>query len=512
MTDGPPSGRRRPPPTGRRPVRRRTGPTRRPTSPSGRRPPPPRRPSASSEGPAPATPPPPQQQQPPDDSLIFVTHMPGASVPPRIADEFEHDETLKKLRNDLAEKKGEGAEGGKKATDRRSFEQRGSLTQRLAEGATRIGEAAGRGALARTLEASRRSKHNAGSGISQIFQRSPALDRGSTAESLGVGSRPPEPNFLSGLLAAFATPLRGPNLPSVLGCAGLLWIALVFLELSPIGYGALAIALVQLTALRMKCVRDEAAGKDEVRWPEWGEWLAAVLSFPGVMVLLLPALFLGALSFDGAFDAKLPTSVPARLGAMLNPPEPAKALPADPDAVLEAHETAGIGRRVLTIMEAAVGSPNPQAPERAPEKMAKDLRKTALLRLANLVLPRDANAAGIAARVLLLGWLFLFPMAFLAASKLRSAYAALHVPFLLRSILAAPLSYAIVVVIFLLQDLIVYVGFTAGIGALYGTLAPLQAHALAVLVVSLAVVFAMVATSSVLGRFYRGHALLLAWD
>ena len=86
------------------------------------------------------------------------------------------------------------------------------------------------------------------------------------------------------------------------------------------------------------------------------------------------------------------------------------------------------------------------------------------------------------------------------------------VPFLLRSILAAPLSYAIVVVIFLLQDLIVYVGFTAGIGALYGTLAPLQAHALAVLVVSLAVVFAMVATSSVLGRFYRGHALLLAWD
>jgi len=434
--------------------------------------------------------------------------MPGAQVPPRIQDEFEHDESLQKLRSKLDKESGkDDAEDPKKKTDRRSYEQRGSLTQRLAEGATRIGEAAGRGALERTLAASRRAK-GSGSGISQIFQRSPALDR--AAEDVGVGMRPLAQGFLSGLPAAFLTPLRGGNLPSVLGCAGLLWFGLVVLELSPIGFAATALALVQLTALRMKCTRDEAAGKDEVRWPEWGEWFAAVVSFPGVLFLLLPALILGLFSVPGAFDAKLPTSVPARVNVMLSP-DTETSQPGSAE-VLDEREAAGVGRRVLTIMEAAIGSPDPTKSDRTPAELATSLRKTALLRLANLGLPREPNGAGIAARVLLLGWLVLFPMAFLAASKLRSAYAALHVPFLVRSIMRAPLDYAIVVVLFLIQDLILFLGFTAGISALYGSMPPLPAHAVGVLVVSLVSVGAMVATSSVLGRFYRAHALELAWE
>ncbi|MEZ6185618.1 MAG: hypothetical protein R3F62_11485 [Planctomycetota bacterium] len=468
-------------------------------APTGRRPPPPRR------APPPTPPAPSPIDAPPsDDSLIFVTHMPGASVPPRIADEFEHDPTLQKLRSDLAEKDKDKAEPG----DRQAYERRGSLTQRLAEGATRIGEAAGRGALERTLAASRRQKHGAGSGISQIFQRSPALDR--TTETLGVGSHPAPASFVSELPGAFVTPFRGANLPSVLGCAGLLWISLVFLELSAIGFAAMAIAAIQLTALRMKCVRDEAAGKDEVRWPEWGEWFAAVAAFPGVLVLLLPAVVLGLLSVDGALDAKRPTSVQGRVSAMLHPGD---AVAKDnPAAVLDEEESAAIGRRVLTILEAAVGSPDPAAPVQAPAEMARDLRKAALFRMLNLVLPREVNGAGIVARVLFLGWLVLFPMAFLAASKLRSAYAALHVPFLLRSILCAPLNYAILVALFLLADVVVFVGFTAGIGALYGSLPPLPAHALGVLLVSVVVVATLVATSSALGRFYRANALELAWD
>ena len=494
--------RRPPPPTGRRPgpaggPLARSGPIRRPAPPAPAQPPvtpvTPEQDSDFGSVPGDLATPVPQGGGSQDESMIFMTHMPGTTVPPRPAPLVEQDQSLKKLSDDLAEKERIKA-GGEPAPKPKTGRGRG-LTGRLMEGA-------GRGALERTLEAGRKS--GGSGGISQMFLRA------ETRSVAGV-TRPKTPDFFPQLPGALLQPLRGDSLGAVLGGAAMLAVAGVLFELSPlVGFLALTVVLLELSALRLRSVRELAHGHDALSWPDVGEVLAAVPTAIVLLALCLgPALAVGSLALpEGAWDEAQPAGLRSRLERVWRPapaPPPAGALPGE-----SAPEP--LGRQALLRLEAVLGTP-PAAPDpRTPPEVARDLRDRGLDHVRALLLPADPTPAGRGARALLLLGLLVFPMALLAAAVLRSAYAAAHLPLLLRGVMRAPMSYLVVAGAFAVADLALLLLLILPGPALQGALGPVPGHLLSVLAFSLAASVMLVVTSALLGRFYRAFAFELGWE
>jgi len=479
--------RKRPPP--RRPGPPGTAPQRRPPPPSDRRP----RPS-----------PPPRKGPPPgvDDavtpgagfdgdaeSMIFMTHMPGVSVPPRPQD-FQNDDELQKLAQDLAGKDREPTEeelAEKRRQEREARKQRAAanLTQKFIDAAGVLSAGAGRGALARTREAA----------------------QSDTGPVTGV-VRPQTPSFGSLIGGALVQPLRRRSLPAVLGGALMLAVAAILLEASPwLGGSALVVAAVELLGLRLKFVRDAAHGKDEVVWPEWREVAAAIPTYVAALLPFLVAFVLSVAAYGPkAVDTGAPDSVWVRAERIATAGGAAgadggKSPPRD------------FGGNAVAMLEAVFAGPSTwgQA-DRTTAEAARDLRDATAGRLRQLVAPGGASGVGIAARVVLAVALVLFPMALLAGAKLKSLYASLHLPMVVRSVFRAPLAYLFVAVAFVAQDAVLLGAFLNLQVVLRESLPPFPAHAAAVGASALVAVALPVVTGALLGRFYRSHANELAWE
>ena len=403
--------------------------------------------------------------------------MPGVSVPPRPAG-FDHDADLARL---AAKLKGEDTDEDtdadeKKPAKRGRDEANQTLTMRLAG---KLGVAAGKGALERTLEAGRKASTG---GMSQMFHR---------VETRNVA--------VAGV--------------AIIGGIAMLTVALLMLELSPLlGLVALAVAGVELLALRLKYVRDSAHGKDNLLWPEWSEVLSALPAFPAALVVFLPALVVGLLALGGGvWDSSQPGSIPARAKRMLSAGDPSA--PSETALPGATEERVLFGRTGLVMLEAAIGSPRAGYDARTPEQIAQDVRATGLKRLQRWLVPNsETEPLGLAARAL--GWLALlvFPMGLLAVAKLESGYAALHAPLLVRSILRTALHYPVVVIFFLVQDVVIVMTALNSQPFFQAKLGSLGGHLAAVGCVSIAVVVLPVITGSLLGRFYRSHANELGWE
>ena len=440
----------------------------------------------------------PAEKGPSDESLIFMTHMPGVTVPPRPANLVEQDESLKRLSDDLAAKEQAKAEAEAAAQDpdrAKANRRRPGLTGRLMEGA-------GRGALERTLEAGRKSSSSSG-GISQMFHRA------ETRSVAGVAGRPQTDPFIPQLPAALLQPFRMGSLSALAGGAAMLAVAAILLELSPlVGFLALAVTLIELSALRLRCVRELARSHDALSWPDVGEVLSAI---PTSIVLFLlwlgPAAAVGSLALPAsAWDANEPGGLRARIERVWRPPAWApETLPGD------VKPPEPLGRQTLLRVEALIGDVHGDD-GRTSTAVAHDLREGAVSRLRRLIIPPEPSAAGIAARVLLAGGLFLFPMALLAAAVLRSVYAAAHLPLLLRAILRAPGAYLIVALGLGGADLALLLFAIAGAPPLHGVLGPVLGHLAWGVGLALLAAFLLVSTSALLGRFYRSYAPDLAWE
>ena len=433
--------------------------------------------------------------------------MPGVSVPPRPAG-FDHDADLARL---AAKLKGEDTDEDtdadeKKPAKRGRDEANQTLTMRLAG---KLGVAAGKGALERTLEAGRKASTG---GMSQMFHRVETRNV-AVAGVATVKTRPQTPGFAALFPGALLAPLRKGSLPAIIGGIAMLTVALLMLELSPLlGLVALAVAGVELLALRLKYVRDSAHGKDNLLWPEWSEVLSALPMFPAALVVFLPALVVGLLALGGGvWDSSQPGSIPARAKRMLSAGDPSA--PSETALPGATEERVLFGRTGLVMLEAAIGSPRAGYDARTPEQIAQDVRATGLKRLQRWLVPTsETEPLGLAARAL--GWLALlvFPMGLLAVAKLESGYAALHAPLLVRSILRTALHYPVVVIFFLVQDVVIVMTALNSQPFFQAKLGSLGGHLAAVGCVSIAVVVLPVITGSLLGRFYRSHANELGWE
>ena len=103
-------------------------------------------------------------------------------------------------------------------------------------------------------------------------------------------------------------------------------------------------------------------------------------------------------------------------------------------------------------------------------------------------------------------------MALLAAATLRSAYAAAHLPLLLRGILRAPAGYLVTVIGLGFADLaLLLVAIVAG-PPLHEALGPVLGHLAHVSAFALLAALLLVSTSALLGRFYRSYSYELAWE
>ncbi|HBP17316.1 MAG TPA: hypothetical protein DEA08_05900, partial [Planctomycetes bacterium] len=101
------------------------------------------------------------------------------------------------------------------------------------------------------------------------------------------------------------------------------------------------------------------------------------------------------------------------------------------------------GQNTLLSLEALVASELP-APDRKPAKIAESVQRSFLARVRQLGTLEGAGGLGLAARALFLVGFLLFPMAVLAATRLRSVYAALYVPIVVRSSLLTPGTYLLI--------------------------------------------------------------------
>jgi len=433
-----------------------------------------------------------------DSGLMFMTHMPGVSVPPR-PEGFDHDEDLARL---AAKLRGEDPD-----KDKDEDEAGSTLTMRLVQGAGKLGRAAGKGALERTLEAGRKST----GGMSQMFHR---VETRNVAGVVGA-IKPNTPTFASQFAGALVAPLRRGSLPAILGGIVMLALAIVLLELSPwLGLFAFLVAGIELVALRVKYVREVSHGKDDLVWPEWSEVLAALPAFPAALIAFAPPLVVGALALGStSWDNAQPGSIPSRAALFLSAGD-AQAPPSDQaELPVSEEERALFGRTGFVMLEAVIGSPQGGYDARTPEQISIDVRDRGLERIQSWVIPSsETSGLGLAARAL--GWLGLmvFPMCLLAVAKLESGYAAFHMPLIVRSVLRTAMGYPVVVVFFLAQDLLICMALLGAHPFFQSKLGSLGGHMAAVGFVSALVVIVPVVTGSLLGRFYRSHANELGWE
>ncbi|MCW8140584.1 MAG: hypothetical protein KIT58_16920, partial [Planctomycetota bacterium] len=108
--------------------------------------------------------------------------------------------------------------------------------------------------------------------------------------------------------------------------------------------------------------------------------------------------------------------------------------------------------------------------------------------------------------------LLLYPIALVACARLKSAYAALHLPMLLRAALGAPVAYAVVLAAWLAHGALLLAALLLLPAALHARLGPAAAHLGWVLAVAFVGGPGSIVVASLLGRFYRSRAHALAWD
>jgi hypothetical protein len=186
--------------------------------------------------------------------------------------------------------------------------------------------------------------------------------------------------------------------------------------------------------------------------------------------------------------------------------------PLPPGAAPGAVAPEPLGRQALLRLEAVLGTPPPAPDPRQPGQVAAELRDRTLEHVRAVLVPSAPTPLGLAARALLLLGALVFPMALLAAAVLRSTYAAAHLPLLLRGILRAPGAYLVVVLAFTLADLGLVLLLVLPGPALQAALGAVPGHLVSVALFSLAAAASLVATSALLGRFYRSYAYELGWE
>jgi hypothetical protein len=430
-----------------------------------------------------------------DESLVFMTHAPGAIVPPR--EEFNASDSFagKIL----------GKFGIAQAKDEAEGEASKTLSGRIAKGAV---EGAGRGALDRALTASKRSKDRqeawankswagqnvAAPGAPQVVTGSPAGGASAQGDSGG---------FLASVLGAFMAPLRG--LPVTIITIIMVAMALLMLELSPpLGLVACLISLAVLVSLRVQLVREACAGRTRVLWPSLGSFAAAWLPYLAAGLLVVPTLGLALAAYGSpAWTPAAESSVPARAQRLIQP-----------KASLDTKgEGVHLGHNTYAMLEAVIGEvgrDGPPSRSRPTAEVARGVRDAALARGRTLVDVKAAAPLGLAARALALLTLIYAPMALLCAVRLRSAYAALHAPLILRSVARTAPGYLLVVVGFAVQ-----LGLLgAALVLLPGLIAPSGAggHAVWVMAVATALVVPPMVLADFLGRLYRANQIALGWD
>ncbi|MCO5171125.1 MAG: hypothetical protein M9894_32880 [Planctomycetes bacterium] len=517
-----------------------------PNDTSRRRPPPPPRPAGRPAGPPPPGggprppgPPPPRGGGPPprpparppaggldaatppaaaesDDDLVFMTHAPGATVAPRPVSEVDKEvqafaDRLKAKDEEKAEKEKAEKEKADK-TDRRragtgprprpqaeAREPGGgparaggapALKQRFMEGAGRLSEAAGVGAVQRTLQAGRGTE--------------------------GAGDAVKGPSFWSLLPGALLAPLRAGSVGAAVGATLLVALALLAVEVSPpVGLLACVVVTLELAALVVKHLRETGGGRDDVLWPTFSEVAGGFMSWAGAGLMLAPAAVAAVVVYGGgAWDVGQPASVPARAARVWSPPAEVRAAPVDED--LPGGDEAvpdALGRHALAMLDAAVGPARPahEPDPRSAPALAADLSSAARGRVEAFTGP-PAGAGPVAWRGLLVLGLLLYPIALVACARLKSAYAVLHLPMLLRAAAGAPVAYLIVLAAWLAHAALLLGALLVLPAALHARLGPAAAHLGWVLAVALVGGPGSIVVASLLGRFYRARAHALAWD
>lgn len=479
--------------------------------------PPPRPAGRPATGPAPRPPEPttppaggepttPVAQSDSDDELIFMTHAPGATVAPRPMLEaqvevkaFEERLKAKEDEKKAAEKaeadaKAEKARrragtGGVARPARESAEpaRASSARVRLVEGAARLSEGAGMGAIARTLHAAR-----------------------------GTTSAPeaPAPAFWPSVPGALLCPLRRGSLAALLGGTILLFGCLLLIEVSPrVGLVACAVAALELIALRVRWIRDAAGGKDDASWPSWADVVGSFPLHAAACFVLAPAIILALAAYGPKrWDATHDASVPARIGRVWSPPTEGAVLPDGTPAPGAPPDQ--LGRHALGMLGSLVGPARPadEVDRRDARELARDLQDASLARLRTLVSLEGLPPISMVWRGLLVLGLVSFPMALLAAARLKSAYVPLYPPVLLRGVLRGPIAYTLVVAVWLACVAAVLTALLFLPGVLHARLATLLAHAGWALVVAALVVTTSLVHGALLGRFYRSHSHQLGWE
>lgn len=470
-----------------------------------------------------------------DDDLVFMTHAPGATVMPRQVSEAdkEVEEFRERLRarQQADKEKAEAAEKAEKdkaerrkgtaprprstaapsregappparerpsaqtpaaagARDVADAARGGSMGRRFVEGAGRISEAAGVGAIQRTLQAGR---------------------GGQATNPAGA------PSFWGSIPGALAAPVRAGSIGAALGATLLLALALLAVEVSPpVGLLACAAIGLELAALLVKHVRETGGGRDDAVWPTFAEVAGGSMAWIAAGLVVAPGIALAlAVAGASAWDMSNPGSFPARAGRVWSPPAEVSHATVDEDLPGgEARVPDALGRHALAMLVAAVGPARAAAEgdTRGARELAASLAASARARAEALRPAPEASALSFAWRGLLVIGLLLHPIALIACARLKSAYAALHLPMLLRAVLRAPVAYAVVVLAWLAHVGLLLAALLLLPDALHARLAPAQAHLAWVAAVALVGGPGSLVTASLLGRFYRSQAHRLAWE
>jgi hypothetical protein len=324
-------------------------------------------------------------------------------------------------------------------------------------------------------------------------------DAGPQVVTAATTTAPATPGFLRLALAAFGTPLRGFQVALV--HVVIVALALLMLELSPfLGLLACAVAGAELLALLVRLMRDACAGREIVAWPDVGSMASALLPVAATALLVVPGVVLTAVAF-GPSATEGDSSIAARAKRILAPIPQGETLPDD----------AALGHSTLLMLEAAMGvvdASGAPAPTRSTQAVAEAIEASAKIRLADLLDVGSASPAGLAARLTLLLGLLACPLALLCAVRTQSAASALHLPLLVRSSVRVAGPILFVSAFFAVQAVLtlgVLVALPAHVRGTAGHV--VWVSALAVLLVCLPMIKA-----DLLGRIYQAHQVTLAWD
>lgn len=417
-----------------------------------------------------------------------MSHAPGAgALPPRISvQESLAGKVLGKLAETVDRGKGESTGRGSAGVGalRRAINanERGTKARRQERGSAKGQERS----VDETLEGA--SKHVGGEAGPEVV--------------VGQIASEEDPSFLSLLPGAFGTPLRGwlVTLLHTLMVA----LALFLLEISPpLGVVACLLATIELLGFRTRLVHDACAGRSQVRWPEAGQLGGTLLvALAASLWCLVPAigLSLGAWGRP-AFETPSQNSLVARAQRITNP-----------KVAGEADPTRGFGHHTLLQLE-ALTTPTLGAPERSSATVIRDLQAGSRETLKALVAIDKAGPLGLAARLFLVLGFLVYPMTILSAVRLRSVYAAVYPPIVVRAALTAPGAYLFVLLATLIFAVGAVAGALLGLPALHGLgLGPGIGHLLWIFAEASYLVVGHMVLAGLLGRVYLSHQLALGWD